>query len=312
MFDELSRKLKWGLNTIAVLIVSLFFVMFFALCYRVLSEDYQERAEMVGNRSVQSVKTNLRSIEEGMDMFMYRYDLSKLDTDIPDELTSNFFYNFVIYCPCSTAFVTMKNSGYLLPENERGKYKNFIEEYNIENNLSDTDSCWTFYNSPNNGANMVFLTKSIKNENGKTVGFLSAGIQSLNSVMHRDIDREIFSDSLFLGFDSGEILSFDGEGTEEELLRQVFDSKKSYSDRNVNMTYGDIGKNGISVISYSKKDYMKELFMQLLIVLILLYSLMIFLHIIFVRRFIAWIVGRLTGLCGDIDSYSRELNEKRV
>lgn len=312
MFDELSRKLKWGLNTIAVLIVSLFFVMFFVLCYHMLSEDYQERVEMVGNRSVQSVKSNLRSIEEGMDMFMYRYDLSKLETDIPDELATNFFYNFVIYCPCNTAFVTMKNSGYLLPENERGKYNNFIEENNIENILSDTDSCWTYYNSPDNGANMVFLTKSIKNDNGKTVGFISAGIQSLNSIMHRDIDREIFSDSLCLGFDSGEIISFDGERMEEKLLRQVFDSKESYSDRNVNVTYGDIGENGISVISYSKKNYMKELFMQLFIVLILLYALMLFLHIRFVRRLIAWIVGKLTGLCGNIDSYSSELNKKRA
>lgn len=312
MFDKLSRKLKWGLNTIAIVIVTLFFVLFFISYYHMLSGDYQERMEMVGNRSVQNVKTNLRSIEEGMDMFMYRYDLSKLENDIPDELAANFFYNFVIYCPCNTAFVTMKDSGYFLPQNESGKYKNFVTNYNIDEILREKDSCWTYYDSPHDENNMVFLTKSIKDEKGKTVGFISAGIQGLNSVMERDTDREIFSDFLYFAFDSGEILSFDGERKEKELLRKVFNTKESYSDKNVNITYGDIGENGISVLSYSKKEYMKELFLKLAVVLILLYAFMIFLHIVFVRRLIAWIIRRLTVLCKDIDAYSEELNEKRV
>ena len=85
-----------------------------------------------------------------------------------------------------------------------------------------------------------------------------------------------------------------------------------YSDKNVNITYGDIGENGISVLSYSKKEYMKELFLKLAVVLILLYAFMIFLHIVFVRRLIAWIIRRLTVLCKDIDAYSEELDEKRV
>ena len=64
MFDKLGLKLKYGLNIFAILTVTLFFTVFFLSYYHMLSQDYQKRAEMIGQRSVQNVRTNLRSIEE--------------------------------------------------------------------------------------------------------------------------------------------------------------------------------------------------------------------------------------------------------
>lgn len=311
MFDKLGLKLKYGLNIFAILTVTLFFAVFFLSYYHMLSQDYQKRAEMIGQRSVQNVRTNLRSIEEGMNMFMYRYDLSKIETDIPDELSANFFFNFIIYCPCNIAFVTMKDSDYFFPDNEKREYGTFIGDYGIDEILAEKDSCWTYYDSPY-GRDMVFLTKPIKDKTGKTVGFLSAGIQGLSSVMEHNTSRKIFVDSLYFGFGNDELRSIDGKRTDNELLKKAVAEKRSYSDKKVSITYSEAGNEGIVVLSYCEKKYMNQLFLKLLAVLVPAYGMMIFLHMMFVRRLIHWITEKLTELCGSIDEYGKELNGKHI
>lgn len=310
MFDNLNHKLKFSMNIFTAVIITIYFVSFFAAYYNMMSADYGQKAQSICNQTARNVNTKLESIEESVDMFLFRYNL--VNDEFPEELKTNFRQHILVYCAgCTVVFAVHNDDNEFAPHNLESHYGDFIAEQDIEAKLMSNDACWLYCDAYDRSGKMWFLAKKITDSSGDNKGYIVTGFEKLSFADEISDSDSSFNNSLYLCTDKGEIVSVNGEETADAKLMKVLESRTSHSDFSANIVYDNIGKSGLSVLSYSRKTYLINFFVRMLLILILLYIAILALNMYFVNRIVNWITGGLLKLTAAIDNYTDALDSER-